>query len=207
VTDTHSIFQQLTGLGKAVKLKSLCHSPFTLHKNLLHYIEKCAAACVEGIDAEIFIKVNGLTDKSMIQALYKASQAGLKVNLLVRGVCCLRPGIPGVSENIRVLAYVGRFLEHHRMYYFRIGDEEKYFCASADLMERNLYHRIEIMFPIQDEECKKRIKQEIVKNYLKDNCNTWEMQADGNYIPINQGNYCAQDKLIDLYDQGKLQDQ
>lgn len=198
-SDTQIIFQQLTGLGKVVKLKALSHSPFTLQKTLLHYVDQCANAATTGIDTEILLKVNGLTDKAMIQALYKASQAGVKINLLVRGVCCLKPGLSGVSENIRVLSYIGRFLEHHRVFYFRIENEEHYFCASADLMERNLYHRIEIMFPIMDELCKKRIKQEIIKNYLKDNSNTWEMQNDGSYKPLTQGSISAQEKLIKLY--------
>lgn len=197
--DTQIIFQQLTGLGKVVKLKALSHSPFTLQKTLLQYIEQCATAAQSGVEAEILLKINGLTDKTMIQHLYKASQAGVKINLLVRGVCCLKPGLPGVSENIRVLSYIGRFLEHHRIFYFRIDNEEHYFCASADMMERNLYHRIEIMFPILDEQCKKRIKQEIIKNYLKDNSNTWEMQSDGSYKPMTQGSTSAQEKLITLY--------
>lgn len=198
-SDTQIIFQQLTGLGKAVKLKALSHSPFTLQKTLLQYIEQCSDAALAGTDTEILLKVNGLTDKTIIQALYRASQAGVKINLLVRGVCCLKPGLPGVSENIRVLSYIGRFLEHHRVFYFRIDGEEYYFCASADLMERNLYNRIEIMFPILAEVCKKRIKQEIIKNYLKDNRNTWEMQSDGSYKPMTQGSNSAQEKLIKLY--------
>ncbi len=198
-SDTQIIFQQLTGLGKVVKLKSLSHSPFTLQKTLLYYIEQCAEAALEKIDTEILLKVNGLTDKTMIQALYKASQAGVKINLLVRGVCCLKPGLPGISDNIRVLAFAGRFLEHHRVFYFRKDEEESYFCSSSDLMERNLYHRIEIMFPILDEQCKKRIKQEIIKNYLKDNSNTWEMHSDGTYKLMKQGTHCAQEKLIQLY--------
>ncbi|QEY50443.1 polyphosphate kinase 1 [Legionella longbeachae] len=198
-SDTQIIFQQLTGLGKVVKLKSLSHSPFTLQKTLLQYIEQCTATALKKGDSEILLKVNGLADKTIIQALYRASQAGVKINLLVRGVCCLKPGLPGVSENIRVLSYIGRFLEHHRIFYFRVNEEEFYFCSSADLMERNLYHRIEIMFPILDENCKKRIKQEIIKNYLKDNSNTWEMQSDGSYKSITQGNNCAQEKLIRLF--------
>jgi polyphosphate kinase len=199
-SDAQIIFQQLTGLGKVVKLKALSHAPFTLQKTLLYHIEQCSAAAAEGVDTEIMLKVNGLTDKVTIQALYKASQAGVKINLLVRGVCCLKPGLPGVSENIRVLSFIGRFLEHHRIFFFRIKGEECYFCSSADLMERNLYHRIEIMFPIFDEQCKKRIKNEIIKNYLKDNSNTWEMQSDGSYKPSIQGNNCAQEKLIKLYE-------
>ncbi|WP_028372273.1 polyphosphate kinase 1 [Legionella lansingensis] len=198
-SDVQIIFQQLTGLGRTVKLKALCHSPFTLQKNLLQLIEDCMQAALEGKETEINIKVNGLTDKTMIKALYRASQAGVKINLLVRSVCCLKPGIPNVSENIRVISIVGRFLEHHRVYYFRTGNEERYYCSSADLMERNLYTRIELMFPILDESHCKRIKQEIFKNYLKDNCNAWEMQADGSYKPMTNGKYSAQEKLIELY--------
>ncbi len=197
--DTQIIFQQLTGLGKTVKLKALCHSPFTLQKNLLQLIENCSQTAMNGKEAEIQIKVNGLTDKTMIQALYRASQAGVKIILLVRSVCCLKPGLAGISDNIRVISLVGRFLEHHRVYYFRQGEDEQYYCASADLMERNLYNRIEIMFPIYEENCKKRIKQEIFKNYLKDNSNTWEMQTDGSYRPILNGSYSAQEKLLEIY--------
>ncbi|KTC87084.1 polyphosphate kinase 1 [Legionella brunensis] len=198
-SDVQIIFQQLTGLGKAVKLKALCHSPFTLQKNLLQLIDECSQAALIGKEAEINIKVNGLTDKTMIKALYRASQAGVKINLFVRSVCCLKPGIPQVSDNIRVFSIVGRFLEHHRVYYFRTEDNERFYCASADLMERNLYNRIEIMFPILDEDHQKRIKQEIFKNYLKDNSNSWEMQADGSYKPMTTGSYSAQEKLLDLY--------
>lgn len=199
-SDVQIIFQQLTGLGRVVKLKALSHAPFTLQRTLLNYIEECSVAAANNIDTEILLKVNGLTDKVTIQALYKASQAGVKINLLVRGVCCAKPGLAGVSENIRVLSYIGHFLEHHRVYYFRINEEERYFCSSADLMERNLYNRIEIMFPILDEECRKRIKNEIIKNYLKDNSNTWEMQSDGTYKPYIEGSNCAQETLIAHYE-------
>lgn len=203
-SDTQIIFQQLTGLGKVVKLKALSHSPFTLQKTLLHYIEQCTISALKKEGTEILLKANGLADKTIIQALYKASQAGVKINLLIRGVCCLKPGLPGISENIRVLSYIGRFLEHHRVFYFQINKEEYYFCSSADLMERNLYHRIEIMFPILDSNCKKRIKQEIIKNYLKDNSNTWEMQSDGSYKHLSQGNHCAQETLIKLYQDNEI---
>lgn len=199
VSDVQLIFQQLTGLGKTIKLKALSYSPFTLQKNLLQLIEECIEAALSGQESEINIKVNGLTDKTIIKALYKASQAGVKINLLVRSICCLKPGLPHISDNIRVLSFVGRFLEHHRVYYFKKGKEETLYCASADLMERNLYTRIEIMFPIFNEIIRKRIKQEIFKNYLKDNSSTWEMQADGSYKPIRNGNYNAQEKLIDTF--------
>lgn len=197
--DTQVIFQQLTGLGKAIKLKEIWHSPFTLQKNLLHLIEQCTLAVSNGEDAEIIIKVNGLTDLTMIQALYSASQAGVKISLIVRGVCCLRPGIRGVSENIRVISVVGRFLEHHRVYYFCHGKQEHYYCSSADLMERNLYTRIEVMFPILDDACRRRIKQEIFRNYLKDNRDAWEMKSDGGYKPMRNGQHSAQEALLELY--------
>ncbi|ETO94314.1 polyphosphate kinase 1 [Legionella oakridgensis] len=199
--DTQIIFQQLTGLGKTIKLKELCHSPFTLQKNLLQLIEQCIATAKKRKHAEIIIKVNGLTDLTMIQALYTASQAGVKITLIVRSVCCLLPGIKGVSENIRVLSIVGRFLEHHRVYYFCMGKEEYYYCSSADLMERNLYNRIEVMFPILEEGCRQRIKHEILKNYLKDTKDAWEMQSDGTYKPLRNGTYSAQEKLLELYNE------
>lgn len=197
--DVQMIFQQLTGLGKTVKLKALCHAPFTLLQNLLQLIDECKNAAQKGIKSEIQIKVNGLTDKKTIQALYEASAAGVNIILFIRGVCCLKPRIPKISENIRVISVIGRFLEHHRIYYFRIGSEERIYCASADLMERNLYKRIEIMFPILDETCRKRIKEEILENYLKDNKNAWEMQADGSYKAMTSGNYSAQENLLSLY--------
>ena len=198
-SDVQIIFQQLTGLGRVMKLKALSHAPFTLQKTMLQLIEQCATEAAKGKDAEIMLKANGLTDKVIIQALYKASQAGVKINLLIRGVCCLKPGLPGISENIRVLSFIGRFLEHHRIYYFRIEDNEHYFCASADLMDRNLYHRIEIMFPILDPKCQKRIKDEIIKNYLKDTSNTWEMQTNGSYKLSGHNDNSAQTKLLKIY--------
>jgi len=198
-TDVQAIFQQLTGLGKAIKLKELYHSPFSLPERLLELIERCGHAAEKGKKAKIMLKANGLTDQTMIQALYKASQQGVAITLIIRGACCLKPGIPGISEKITVRSIVGRFLEHHRVYYFQHDNEEYYYCSSADLMERNLYARIEVMFPILDETCRKRIKDEIFKNYLKDNTNTWEMQQDGTYKPIRDGDYSAQNTLLTLY--------
>ncbi|WP_133131152.1 polyphosphate kinase 1 [Legionella yabuuchiae] len=201
-SDTQIIFQQLTGLGRTIKLKELCHAPFTLQKNLLALIKECEEAALAGKDSEIIIKVNGLTDLTIIQALYAASQAGVHINLIVRSVCCLKPGIKGVSENIRVTSVVGRFLEHHRIFYFCSGEKERLFCSSADLMQRNLYYRIEVMFPILDNECQQRIKQEIFKNYLKDNRDVWEMQSDGTYKPLRRGGHSAQETLLALYSEG-----
>ena len=198
-SDVQIIFQQLTGLGKTLKLKKMSHSPFTLDKDLLYLIKQCGQAATDGKNAEIIIKVNGLTDKSIIQALYAASQVGVKITLLIRGICCLRPGVKDVSDNIRVISIVGRFLEHHRIYYFSHGDEEEVYGSSADLMERNLYHRIEIMFPILDEACKKRIKTEILSNYIKDNCDAWELKSNGQYKRLHQCTHSAQKKLIERF--------
>jgi polyphosphate kinase len=194
--DVQNIFQQLTGLGKAVKLKEISHAPFTLDKHLLSLIKQCAESAAAGVNTEIFFKVNGLTDKFIIQALYDASQAGVKITLFVRGICCLRPGVKGLSQHIRVFSVVGRFLEHHRIYYSKQGDLEQYYASSADLMERNLYHRIEIMFPILNEACQKRIKSEIINNYSKDNCDSWELKSDGEYKKLTHGTHSAQTTLL-----------
>ena len=195
--DTQSIFQQLTGLGKMVKLKQICHSPFTLQKHLLELIAEATELASKNKDAQIFLKVNGLTDQPIIEALYAASSAGVKITLVVRGACCLKPKIPNVSDNIKVFSIVGRFLEHHRIYYFKLNKEEKFYCASADLMERNLYARIEVMFPILAKDCQKRIREEIIKNYPRDNTNSWELQNDGSYKANRDGNHSAQLKLLE----------
>lgn len=197
--DVQAIFQQLTGLGRAVKLKEIWHAPFTLDKQLLHLIQQCSEDAAKGIHTEMVIKVNALTDKIIIQQLYLASQAGVKITLFIRGICCLKPGIKAISNRIRVISIVGRFLEHHRVFYFKRGDEEQFYCSSADLMERNLYHRIEVMFPILDEACQKRIKHEIINNYLKDNADAWELKPDGHYERLTQQTHSAQETLLDRF--------
>lgn len=194
--DVQMIFQQLTGLGQAVKLKMLSHAPFNLHKKLQNLILQCERAASEGIDSEIIIKVNGLTEQSIIDSLYQASQAGVHITLIVRSTCCLKPGIPGVSDNIRVISVLGRFLEHHRVYRFRIDGHTQYFCSSADLMERNLHHRIEIMFPILDSKNQTRIEEEIFSYYQKDDRFTWVMQQDGSYSPHQDDTFSAQEQLL-----------
>ena len=177
--DVHRVFQQLTGMGKAVRLHSLLHAPFTLQKNLLAMIDREVVAARAGKPAHIIIKVNGLTEQKMIRALYRASQAGVKVDLIVRGVCCLRPRMPGISDHIRVISIIGRFLEHTRVYFFQNSDPQNY-CASADLMERNLLHRVEVAFPIFHLKQIKRIRAEL-DMYLSDNTQAWELDAQGNY--------------------------
>ena len=131
--------------------------------------------------------MNALEDPEMIELLYRASQAGVRVDLLVRGLCCLRPGIAGVSENIRVISVIGRYLEHSRAYYFRNGGEEQVYAGSADLMPRNLNRRVEILFPVEDPAVVRRIREEILDLYLADSVNAYQMQSDGSYTRAPRG--------------------
>ncbi|MEK7792545.1 MAG: RNA degradosome polyphosphate kinase, partial [Pseudomonadota bacterium] len=180
------LFHQLTGLGRAGKLKKLLQSPFTLHKGMLNYIEYEIRAAIEGKKARIIAKMNALVDPEIIAALYKASQAGVKIDLIIRGVCCLRPGIKGVSENINVRSIVGRFLEHTRIYYFFHGGEELVFCSSADWMTRNLHHRVEVCFPIEEKRTSDSVIEFGLLNYLADNTQAWSLQSDGSYRRISR---------------------
>lgn len=182
--DVHKLFLQLTGLGKATKLKKLLQSPFTLHSSLIEMIQLEAENAKAGKPARIIAKINSLVDASIIQELYRASQAGVTIDLIIRGVCRLKPGIKGISENITVRSIVGRFLEHSRVYYFHNNDEAKVYCSSADWMERNLYRRVEACFPILDEELKKRVISEGLLPYLSDNMDSWVLQSDGSYKRI-----------------------
>jgi len=177
--DIHRVFQQLTGMGKTEKMNKVLHAPFTLKRQLLRLIDGETKAALEGKPARIIVKCNGLTEPKVIQNLYKASQAGVSIDLIVRGMCSLRPNIPGVSENIRVHSIIGRFLEHARVYYFENAPTPLY-CASADLMERNLSRRVEAAFPIDSPQLIERILGELSK-YTENNCNRWQLNNDGNY--------------------------
>lgn len=185
--DVHKIFQELTGMGRAAKLKKLLHAPFTLHAQLLIMIEQEIRHAEAGKAAHIIIKVNALTEKQLIQALYRASQAGVRVDLIVRSICCLRPGIPGVSDNIQVRSVVGRFLEHTRVFYFENAGDAKIYCASADWMDRNLFSRVEACFPIDSPDLRKRIKKEGLQVYLDDNRQSWLLQTDGRWVRSEPG--------------------
>ncbi len=200
--DVNKMFHQLTGLGRAGKLKKLLQSPFTLHKGILNYIEKEISAVNAGNKGWIIAKMNALVDPEIIAALYKASQAGVKIDLIIRGVCCLRPGIKGISENINVRSIVGRFLEHTRVYYFYNGGEELVFCSSADWMTRNLHYRVEVCFPIEE----KRTSDTVIKygllSYLSDNTQAWVLQSDGSYKHLKPGSAkprSAQQLLLEHY--------
>jgi polyphosphate kinase len=184
--DVHKLFSQLTGMGKLLQMKKLLHAPFTLKKTLLDLIARETAHAVAGRPAQIIIKVNAITDAKMIKALYKASIAGVKVDLIVRGMCCLRPGVPGVSHNIRVRSIVGRFLEHSRVYWFANNGEDKLYLASADLMERNLDRRVETGFPIEGKKLQGRLKKEL-DMYLSDNSSAWLLQPNGRYVRMQPG--------------------
>ncbi|MCI0652434.1 MAG: polyphosphate kinase 1 [Planctomycetes bacterium] len=179
--DVHNLFQQLTGLGKVSRLNRLLQSPFTLHSTLLNYIENETAAAQAGRKAQITAKLNALIEPQIIRALYRASQAGVKIDLIVRGICCLRPRVPGLSDNISVRSVVGRFLEHSRIYYFFAEGKELTLCSSADWMDRNFFRRFEVCFPIDNKRLKKRVIDEGLKPYLDDNTQTWELQPDGSY--------------------------
>ncbi|MCL6689848.1 polyphosphate kinase [Pseudomonas citronellolis] len=182
--DLHKLFNQLIGMGKTLRMKKLLHAPFTLKKNLLEMINREAAQAAEGKPAHIMAKVNSLTDPKVIRALYKASQAGVKIDLVVRGMCCLRPGVPGVSHNIQVRSIIGRFLEHSRIYYFLNGGDEKLYLSSADWMERNLDMRVETCFPVEGKKLVQRVKKEL-ELYLADNTQAWVLQPDGSYQRLN----------------------
>ncbi len=200
--DVHKIFQQLTGLGKAGRLKKLLEAPFSLHRKLLAGIKREIAAARGGKEARIIARMNALIEPQIIQALYQASRAGVQIDLIVRGICALRPGVPGVSDNIRVRSIMGRFLEHSRVFYFQNPDgEPELYASSADWMPRNFFCRVEIAFPLENENIARRVKQETLSFYLEDNCQAWELHSDGTYQRIKSGRQkrrSAQERLLEL---------
>jgi len=197
------IFQQLTSLGSTENLEVLLQSPFTLHAGMLTRIERETAHARAGKPARIIAKMNGLQEKKIINALYEASSAGVQIDLIVRAICCLRPGIEGLSDNIRVRSIVGRFLEHHRVFYFANAGEPELYLASADWMTRNLLGRVETCFPIRDPSMQSRILEEGLEIYLKDTSGAWELQPDGCYTRVQPGKgavpFNAQEWLMERY--------
>lgn len=185
--DVNLLFQQLSGLAPAIRPKRLLQSPFTLHAGLLKKIEREARLARAGKSGRIIAKMNALNEPQVIRALYAASKAGVQIDLIVRGACTLRPGVPGVSENIRVRSVIGRFLEHSRVYWFGNDGAHELFCASADWLERNLLRRVEACFPILDPDIAARVYRESLQNYLDDNLNAWELGADGEYRKLHPG--------------------
>ncbi|MFQ6278637.1 polyphosphate kinase 1 [Acinetobacter johnsonii] len=200
--DVHRIFQELTGMGKMAKLKKLLHAPFTLHAQLINFIDDEIANAKAGKKAEIIVKVNALTEVQLINKLYEASQAGVQIDLIIRSICCLRPGLPGLSENIRVRSIVGRFLEHTRVFYFSNNGDARIYGSSADWMDRNLFNRVEACFTIEDPALKKRIYQQGLLTYLQDNQQAWLLQDDGTWLRATpaegESEHNAQRYLLDV---------
>jgi len=195
------VFLHITSLAKATKLRRLSLAPFTMHARLLDAIRREARLAREGKPAHIIAKMNALLEEGVVRALYAASQAGVRIELIVRGACALRPGIKGLSENIRVRSIVGHFLEHSRIWYFHNDGRESVWLTSADWMGRNLFRRIEVAFPVLDPALRTRVIKEGLEPYLTDNQNAWALTADGSYHRIAAKGrarpFSAQQHLLD----------
>ncbi|HKU24578.1 MAG TPA: polyphosphate kinase 1, partial [Candidatus Sulfotelmatobacter sp.] len=178
----HDVFSFLTAYAENQSYEPLLVAPLDLADKCIGLIDREAEHARRGDPARIVAKMNALLDKNVIQALYRASQAGVQIDLIVRGICALRPGVRGVSENIRVRSIVGRFLEHSRIYYFANAGEEEIYIGSADWMPRNLYERVEVLVPVQDEMLRQRIRHEILDAYLADNRKARILLQDETYI-------------------------
>jgi polyphosphate kinase len=196
--EVSDVFVQLTGLGRASRLKYLWQAPFTLHKQVLRAIQNETQLVQAGRKGRIIAKMNALLEPEVIALLYEASKAGVEIDLIVRGVCALRPGLPGVSENIRVRSVVGRFLEHTRVFCFHNDGAEDVYLSSADWMERNFFRRVEVCLPVLDPKLKKRVIEEGLKTYLDGDVQAWAMDQDGNYtLKTQRRGKSAQDALLD----------
>ncbi len=199
--DLHDLFRQLTSLTRSPRLRRLLQSPFSLHSGLLEKIEREIAHARAGRPARVLAKMNALIEPQVVQALYRASQAGVRCDLIVRGICALRPGLAGVSENITVRSIVGRFLEHSRVFHFENGGEPELWCSSADWMERNFFRRVEVAFEIGRPKLRARILEDL-EAYLEDNVNAWQLDAEGRYTRITPGDAIpvnAQQRLLERY--------
>lgn len=199
--DVQKVFTQLTGLGQALNLKQLVQAPFTLHRFIMDKIAEETRIAEEGGQGHVIARMNSLVDAGIIDALYRASQAGVRVELIVRGICMLKAQVKGLSENIRVVSVLGRFLEHSRVFYFKGGGKESLHISSADWMPRNFFNRVEIAVPI-DSHALPQVKEECLDFYLRDNTFAWNMQSDGNYKRLKPGSdvpFSSQQTLIDRY--------
>ena len=201
--DVNTIFMEITGLGKPGRLNKLYQSPFTLHKMVIDRIEREIQHAKAGKPARIRAKMNSLIEPSVIDALYRASSAGVQIDLIVRGMCTLRPGVKGLSENIRVRSIIGRQLEHSRVYCFHNNGADDTFISSADWMGRNFFRRIEVATPIFTPELKARVIREGIEMALQDNTRAWLMQPDGSYIRAQPENgepaFSLQESLWEMY--------
>jgi polyphosphate kinase len=199
--DVSDLLNYLTGYSHKTDYRRLLVAPVNLRERLEEFIEREIQHAKEGRRAHLIFKMNALVDPRMIRALYRASQAGVKVQLLVRGICCLRPGVPGISENIEVISVVGRFLEHSRVYYFRNNGEEQLWIGSADLMPRNIDHRVEVLVPIRDPNMIRHIHDDVLAVYLSDNVKARRMLSSGAFQRRRgdaRNKLAAQDLLIQV---------
>jgi polyphosphate kinase len=185
--DATNLFNLLTGIGHCQPMSKLLLAPFELHRRMIGFIGRETENARRGKPARIIAKMNALVDGDIIQALYRASQAGVKIDLLVRGICCLRPQWPGLSENITVCSIVDRFLEHSRLFYFENGGRPELWAGSADWMPRNFFRRIEAVFPIEDPRLRRRIQDELLAIPLADNVKAWQLKPDGAYERVKAG--------------------
>jgi len=206
----HDVFSFLTAYAENPSYEPLLVAPLDLAEKSIALIDREAEHALQGNPARIIAKMNALLDKNVVQALYRASQAGVQIDLIVRGICALRPGVRGVSENVRVRSVVGRFLEHSRVYYFANGGEEEIYMGSADWMPRNLYERVEVLVPLRDEMLRNRVRHEILDAYLGDNRKARILLNDASYIrawqpihgkrnrrqPVGAAAFSAQDFLM-----------
>jgi polyphosphate kinase len=179
--DATDLFNYLTGYSAKTDYRKLLVAPINLRSRMEALIQREIEHQRQGEEGRLIFKMNALVDKPMIQCLYRASQAGVKIDLIVRGMCCLRPGVEGVSENIRVISVVGRFLEHSRIYYFRNGGNEEIYLGSADLMPRNINSRVEVLFPLEDASLIRYLRDEVLPEYFIDNVKARYMRPDGTY--------------------------
>jgi polyphosphate kinase len=179
--DATDLFNYLTGYSRKHDYRKLLVAPVNLRQKLVELIRREIAHAVQGLPARLILKMNSLVDKQMIDLLYEASCAGVQVDLIVRGICCLRPGVPNLSDNIRVISVLGRYLEHSRIYYFWNNGDEQIYLGSADLMPRNLDHRVEVLFPVESPEHIRYLRDQVLECYLQDNRRARMMQPDGSY--------------------------
>jgi len=198
--DMDKVFAQLTGLGARRDLKLLLQSPFTLHDSVMAMIAAETEAAKAGKKARIMAKMNSLLEPQVIGALYQASQAGVKIELVIRGACALRAGVAGLSENIRVRSIIGQFLEHSRVFYFYAEGQENVYLSSADWMDRNFFRRVEIAFPVLDPALKRRVVREAFTIAMKDNVRAWAQQENGEFVRVGSRGapVCMHDELIRL---------
>lgn len=207
--DINEIFAHITSLARVAPLAKLLLAPFTMHGRVLQMIRREAGHARAGRPARIRAKMNALLEEGVIDALQQASQAGVQIDLIVRGACALRPGVPGVSDNIRVRSILGRFLEHHRVWHFDNAGANDVWLASADWMGRNFFRRIEVAFPVEDPELKARVIDEGIDVYLRDNCNAWTLDAAGEWTKLTPGDvpaFCAQQHLLAKFPQARIAD-